>query len=184
MLQQPFSHLAAGRISRAENQNTFLHRISPSTFANHSRLDVTAHKRPPGETRSRLSRSLCDLLHLLAQIKNAGTSHLKTVHPEQVRRRDEQFAHPAEPGFTAQRLPLGGGLGKIVGTDMGRHRLIFLGRQRRPQRLVLALPAAKPSVSVFAVWTCVLVDQEESAIADDAADFAHQAQLCRGEKVV
>jgi hypothetical protein len=81
-------------------------------------------------------------------------------------------------------MPLGGRFGKIVATDMGRHRLVLLDRQRWPQRLALAQTAAEPSVSVFAVWACVLLDHEESAIADDAADFAHQAQLCRGEEVV
>ena len=53
---------------------------------------------------------------------------LKAVHPEEVRRRDERFPHPAEPGFAAQRMPSGSRFGKIVGTDMGPHRLIFLGR--------------------------------------------------------
>ena len=65
------------------------------------------------------------------QSDQADTSRLKTVHPGQARRRDEQFPYPAELGFTAKRLPLGGRLGKIVGTDMRRHRLIFLDRQRR-----------------------------------------------------
>ena len=36
----------------------------------------------------------------------------------------------------------------------------------------------------LAVWACVLVDQEESPIADDAPDFPHQAQLRWGEEVV
>jgi len=67
---------------------------------------------------------------------------------------------------------------------MGRHRLIFLGRQRRPQRLVLALPAKKPSVAVLGVWTRGLLDQKEPAIADDTTDFAHQGQLGRSEEVM
>ena len=102
---------------------------------------------------------------------------------EQVRRRDKQFPHPAEPGLAAQRMPLGGRLGKIVGVHMGGDRVPFFRRKHGPE-LLLAIPTAEPSVSVFAVWACVLVDHEESPIADDAADFAHQAQLCRGEEVV
>jgi hypothetical protein len=61
---------------------------------------------------------------------------------------------------------------------------IFLGRQRRPQPLVLALPAKKPSVAVLGVWTRGLVDQKEPAIADDTTDFAHQGQLRRSEEVM
>jgi hypothetical protein len=81
-------------------------------------------------------------------------------------------------------MPPGGRLGKIAGTDMGRHRLIFLRRQRRPQRLVLALPAKKPSVAVLGVWARGLVDQKEPTIADDTADFAHQGQLSRSVEVM
>src|SRR5215469_9164162 len=81
-------------------------------------------------------------------------------------------------------MPTGTRLGKIVGADMGRHRLIFLGRQRRPQGLVLASPAKKPTVAVLPVWARVLVDQEEPAITDDPADLAHQRQLCWCKEVV
>ena len=80
-------------------------------------------------------------------------------------------------------MPAGGHLGKIGCADMGRHRVPLLGRQGGP-RWPLAVPATKPSVSLFAVWACILVDQQEPAIADDAADLAHQGQFRRGEEVV
>src|ERR1700757_3191014 len=41
-----------------------------------------------------------------------------------------------------------------------------------------------PSAAVLTVWACVLVDQEEPAIAGDAADLTHQVQFRRGEEVV
>ena len=46
------------------------------------------------------------------QLAARAERHVLPLHPEQVRRRDEQLPHPAAPGFTAQRLPLGGRLGK------------------------------------------------------------------------
>jgi hypothetical protein len=62
---------------------------------------------------------------------------------------------------------------------MGRHCLVFLGCQRCPQRPVLAPPAKKPSVAILPVWTRDLVDQEEPAITDDAADLTLRPRACK-----
>src|ERR1700736_6834141 len=56
---------------------------------------------------------LARLRSWLAKHTCSRSLRMKTVHPEEVRRRDREFPHPAEPGFAAKRLPSGSRLGKI-----------------------------------------------------------------------
>ena len=108
----------------------------------------------------------------------------ETEQLEEVGRIDEDLPRFAKACLAAEFAPHGCGLGKVAGGDV-MPNLVPLGwRQYRPQGLVRSYETIEPRGPILAGPTRRLVEEEDPAGADGAADCLHQAQLVLGREVM
>ncbi len=119
-----------------------------------------------------------------ASRRRRPVSRLEAEQPEEVRRIDEDLLRVAEPGLAAELAPDGCGLGEVAGRDVVPDLRPFRRRQHAPQGLVGAQEAGQERIAVLIGPARRLVEQEDPAGADGAADRLHQAQLVVGRQVM